>query len=90
MTPIDELKIFSGATGSFSEAVKILSMASLKEISLVLDKINYYLEHVNVISSSQSLLKNRQEIRTKKEFLENMQKILIEELQRRNHITKVN
>jgi hypothetical protein len=90
MTPIDELKIFSGAGGSLHDAVKILAAASIKEINYVLDKIDYYLEHINVISNSNGISKNELQIKTKKEFLQNLHKILLNELQRRNSLSGIN
>ncbi|MEW5822714.1 MAG: hypothetical protein AB1782_21145 [Cyanobacteriota bacterium] len=83
MTPIDELKIFYTSGKHFNDALKILACASISEITLLLDKVNYYLEHINVITSSSSIPKNTTSLKTKQEFLERLQNILASEIERR-------
>lgn len=87
MTPIDELKIFYSSGKSFNDALRTLACASISEINLILDKVDYYLEHINVINSSTNIPKNEINLKTKKEFLESLQSILISEIERRDSLT---
>lgn len=84
MTPIDELKIFSSAGSDINKALRTLAYASIFEMNLLLDKINYYLEHINIITSSEFVYKNKTDLHFKKEFLENLQAILKNEILKRN------
>ncbi|MGD9581746.1 MAG: hypothetical protein AB7V50_10270 [Vampirovibrionia bacterium] len=86
MTPIDELKIFCTSNNNFTDAVKILNCAPLSEITIVLDKINYYLEHINILDSLGSP-NNDYKTKTKKEFLQSIQEILLTEIERRKRIS---
>lgn len=89
MTPIDELQIFYNRGKSLNDALKVLTCASVKEITLILDKVNYYLEHVNVITSSSGIKKDHKELKAKQEFLTRLQSVLISELERRNRLHQV-
>ena len=87
MTPIDELKIFYNAGSNFKDALRVLSSAPLSEICIILDKINYYLEHINIIDSINTLKKDEEKIKTKKDFLQRIQAILLTEIERRNSLS---
>lgn len=83
MTHIDEYKIFAGGMVSLNKAIRTIAFATIDEINYVLDKLNYYIEHLNIISSSNNVFTSPTEIKTKKEYLLNLQNILIEEIDRR-------
>lgn len=85
MTPIDELKIFCSNGYSISDALRILGCAPIAEINMLLDKIDYYLEHVNIINTSSSLHKNKKELETKQQFLKGIQEVLVNEVNRRKN-----
>jgi len=87
MTPIDELKIFYSSGKSFNEALRTLASASISELTLLLDKIDYYLEHINVINSSINNPKKESQLKTKQAFLESLQNILISEIDRRESLS---
>lgn len=89
MTPIDELQIFYNKGRSLNDALKVLTCASINEITLILDKVNYYLEHINVITSSSDIKKNSKELKTKQEFLTKLQEVLVSEIDRRNRINQI-
>ena len=91
MTPIDELKIFYSGEGTMGEALRALASASLTEIDLILDKINYYIEHLNIVTSSDTFNhRNKHELKTKEEYLKRIQSILLNEIDRRNNLSNVN
>lgn len=88
MTYIDEYKIFSGSITNLNRAIRTLAFATIDEINFIMDKLSYYIEHLNIISSSNNVSKSQAEINAKKEFLLNLQNILVQEIDRRHVISK--
>ncbi len=88
MTPIDELKIFYTDGKSFNDALRILACASISEINVIMDKVDYYLEHISIINSSSTIPKDTMMLNTKRDFLKRLQEILLSEIERRSYLTQ--
>jgi hypothetical protein len=84
MIPVDEFNIFGKTQKSFNEALSILRNASIYEISSLLEKIQYYIEHINVLNSQYSGSSKSFELDVKQRYLKSLENNLLAEIERRN------
>lgn len=83
MTQTNDLYIMGNDQKSLAEAVSALTRASVKEINILLDKLNYYIEHIEKITSSSTFGKEYSELYKRQQCLGKMRYLLMEELEKR-------
>ena len=83
MTVTNKSSYLNDSNNTFNRAIGLLSTLPLAEIDALIDKINYYIEHINTLIASRYIYIDKTQLQLKYEVLDNIQKILLSELDRR-------